>query len=291
MNKAALLLTIALSPLPLAAEPLQFNWQQTRATVTETVKEDNSIVKKMRYDIELQAQQDGTFLLKHNNHSLLSQKTEKSNQPNELNYKTTTLTTTFPDLLIGSSGEFLDAPGWDEHYAKMLNIVEQMPEGKGANTVMLNPELSAALKVKFMLEPWCAWVCLWAGLDPKNPPPSSVSETQLFGFPFDLKDNYQVLNSSKNSVTLRYSSIAIIRKDKPIDDSFFGYRRNTENRKIWTKKQMKLGNQVVKSTQITATLDRHTLQPQKVELFIKQPQSQDLIGAAETTNIYEFKWH
>lgn len=202
MNKTALLLTLALSPLPLAAEPLQFNWQQTRATVTETVKEDNSITK-LRYDIELQPQGDGNFLLKYHDYELLSVNGQKPKQLEKKAYETMMFPK--PNLLIDTSGEPLDIPDWENYYPKLLKkLFKNLSENKDAQPLLHHSEFNTTLKIKSMEEPWCAWVCFWAGQDPQNLPPPAVSEEQMFGFPFDLSDSYQLLKQQKKQ---RYSTL------------------------------------------------------------------------------------
>ena len=285
MNKTALLLTIALSPLPLAAEPLQFNWQQTRATVTETVTKNNTTVQ-MRYNIELQPQKDGIFLLRYHDHELLSVNGQQAEQLKKMAFAMMLLAPT-PDLLVGTGGEPLDIPDWENYYAKLLNLSETLSKQKDSTTLLQNPALSSALKLKSMQNPWCAWVCLWANKDPKNLPPPTVYEEQVLSIPVDLNNSYQLLNSSENSITLRFYSTATIRRDKPLSDS--SIIQNAENRKAWHQPK-ELGNQTLKYSMITATLNRYSLQPQRVELFTKQAKKQAPEGVEETTSIYEFKW-
>ena len=192
---------VAAASLNLYAAPLVFNWQQHQAEVTETIQSADQTIKT-RYRIRLLSQPDNTFLLHTSNAEMMS--INGTPPAKELKTLTETLYALAPDVVISKEGMPLDIPQWDAYY-RLINHLGNSNPNQTQNSE-LDKKLSEALKLKTMQEPWCYWVCLWAQEDPETFPLNHTDNETSFGLPLIKKTNYQLVNASKNNLTLKYTA-------------------------------------------------------------------------------------
>ena len=192
---------VAAASLNLYAAPLVFNWQQHQAEVTETIQSADQTIKT-RYRIRLLPQPDNTFLLHTSNAEMMS--INGTPPAKELKTLTETLYALAPDVVISKEGMPLDIPQWDAYY-RLINHLGNSNPNQTQNSE-LDKKLSEALKLKAMQEPWCYWVCLWAQENPATFPLNQTDNETSFGLPLIKKTNYQLVNASKNNLTLKYTA-------------------------------------------------------------------------------------
>ena len=275
----------AAASLNLYAAPLVFNWQQHQAEVTETIQSaDNTITT--RYRIRLLPQPDNTFLLHKSNAEMMS--INGTPPAKELKTLTETLYALAPDLVISKEGMPLDIPQWDAYY-RLINHLSNSNPNQTQNSE-LDKKLSKALKLKTMQEPWCYWVCLWAQENPATFPLNQTDNETSFGLSLIRKTNYQLVNASKNNLTLKYTATLQPAQNLELETVMENFDHNLKKAPTpatqaeWQEVKEKIS----KRTIITAQINAQTLQPGEVKAIESKT---DGNGKTSTTiRLYQFRW-
>ena len=275
----------AAASLNLYAAPLVFNWQQHQAEVTETIQSaDNTITT--RYRIQLLPQPDNTFLLHKSNAEMMS--INGTPPAKELKTLTETLYALAPDVVISKEGMPLDIPQWDAYY-RLINHLGNSNPNQTQNSE-LDKKLSEALKLKAMQEPWCYWVCLWAQEDPETFPLNHTDNETSFGLPLIKKTNYQLVNASKNNLTLKYTATLQPAQNLELETVMENFDHNLKKAPTPATQAewQEIKGKISKSTIITAQINAQTLQPGEVKAIESRT---DGHGTTTTAiRLYQFRW-
>ena len=275
----------AAASLNLYAAPLVFNWQQHQAEVTETIQSaDNTITT--RYRIRLLSQPDNTFLLHKSNAEMMS--INGTPPAKELKTLTETLYALAPDVVISKEGMPLDIPQWDAYY-RLINHLGNSNPNQTQNSE-LDKKLSEALKLKAMQEPWCYWVCLWAQEDPETFPLNHTDNETSFGLPLIKKTNYQLVNASKNNLTLKYTATLQSAQNLELETVMENFDHNLKKAPTPATQAewQEIKGKISKSTIITAQINVQTLQPGEVKAIESRT---DGHGTTTTAiRLYQFRW-
>ncbi len=186
----------------LYAAPLVFNWQQHQAEVTETIQSADQTIKT-RYRIPAAVATGQYFFAAYKQ---CRNDVHNGTPPaKELKTLTETLYALAPDVVISKEGMPLDIPQWDAYY-RLINHLSNSNPNQTQNSE-LDKKLSKALKLKAMQEPWrYLRVCLWVQEDPATFPLNHTDNETSFGLSLTKKTNYQLVNASKNNLTLKYTA-------------------------------------------------------------------------------------
>ena len=275
----------AAASLNLYAAPLVFNWQQHQAEVTETIQSADQTIKT-RYRIRLLSQPDNTFLLHTSNAEMMS--INGTPPAKELKTLTETLYALAPDLVISKEGMPLDIPQWDAYY-RLINHLGNSNPNQTQNSE-LDKKLSEALKLKAMQEPWCYWVCLWAQEDPETFPLNHTDNETSFGLPLIKKTNYQLVNASKNNLTLKYTATLQSAQNLELETVMENFDHNLKKAPTPATQAewQEIKGKISKSTIITAQINAQTLQPGEVKAIESRT---DGHGTTTTAiRLYQFRW-
>ena len=269
----------------LYAAPLVFNWQQHQAEVTETIQSADQTIQT-RYRIRLLPQPDDTFLLHKSDAEMMS--INGTPPAKELKTLTETLYALAPDLVISKEGMPLDIPQWDAYY-RLINHLGNNNPNQTQNSE-LDKKLNEALKLKTMQEPWCYWVCLWAQENPATFPLNQTDNETSFGLPLIRKTNYQLVNASKNNLTLKYTATLQPAQNLELETVMENFDHNLKKAPTpatqaeWQEVKEKIS----KRTIITAQINAQTLQPGEVKAIESKT---DGNGKTSTTiRLYQFRW-
>ena len=276
---------VAAASLNLYAAPLVFNWQQHQAEVTETIQSADQTIKT-RYRIRLLSQPDNTFLLHTSNAEMMS--INGTPPAKELKTLTETLYALAPDLVISKEGMPLDIPQWDAYY-RLINHLGNSNPNQTQNSE-LDKKLSEALKLKAMQEPWCYWVCLWAQEDPETFPLNHTDNETSFGLPLIKKTNYQLVNASKNNLTLKYTATLQSAQNLELETVMENFDHNLKKAPTPATQAewQEIKGKISKSTIITAQINAQTLQPGEVKAIESRT---DGHGTTTTAiRLYQFRW-
>ena len=276
---------VAAASLNLYAAPLVFNWQQHQAEVTETIQSADQTIKT-RYRIRLLSQPDNTFLLHTSNAEMMS--INGTPPAKELKTLTETLYALAPDLVISKEGMPLDIPQWDAYY-RLINHLGNNNPNQTQNSE-LDKKLSEALKLKAMQEPWCYWVCLWAQEDPETFPLNHTDNETSFGLPLIKKTNYQLVNASKNNLTLKYTATLQSAQNLELETVMENFDHNLKKAPTPATQAewQEIKGKISKSTIITAQINAQTLQPGEVKAIESRT---DGHGTTTTAiRLYQFRW-
>ena len=276
---------VAAASLNLYAAPLVFNWQQHQAEVTETIQSADQTIKT-RYRIRLLSQPDNTFLLHTSNAEMMS--INGTPPAKELKTLTETLYALAPDLVISKEGMPLDIPQWDAYY-RLINHLSNSNPNQTQNSE-LDKKLSEALKLKAMQEPWCYWVCLWAQEDPETFPLNHTDNETSFGLPLIKKTNYQLVNASKNNLTLKYTATLQSAQNLELETVMENFDHNLKKAPTPATQAewQEIKGKISKSTIITAQINAQTLQPGEVKAIESRT---DGHGTTTTAiRLYQFRW-
>ena len=276
---------VAAASLNLYAAPLVFNWQQHQAEVTETIQSADQTIKT-RYRIRLLSQPDNTFLLHTSNAEMMS--INGTPPAKELKTLTETLYALAPDVVISNEGMPLDIPQWDAYY-RLINHLSNSNPNQTQNSE-LDKKLSEALKLKAMQEPWCYWVCLWAQEDPETFPLNHTDNETSFGLPLIKKTNYQLVNASKNNLTLKYTATLQSAQNLELETVMENFDHNLKKAPTPATQAewQEIKGKISKSTIITAQINAQTLQPGEVKAIESRT---DGHGTTTTAiRLYQFRW-
>ena len=276
---------VAAASLNLYAAPLVFNWQQHQAEVTETIQSADQTIKT-RYRIRLLSQPDNTFLLHTSNAEMMS--INGTPPAKELKTLTETLYALAPDVVISKEGMPLDIPQWDAYY-RLINHLSNSNPNQTQNSE-LDKKLSEALKLKAMQEPWCYWVCLWAQEDPETFPLNHTDNETSFGLPLIKKTNYQLVNASKNNLTLKYTATLQSAQNLELETVMENFDHNLKKAPTPATQAewQEIKGKISKSTIITAQINAQTLQPGEVKAIESRT---DGHGTTTTAiRLYQFRW-
>ena len=276
---------VAAASFNLYAAPLVFNWQQHQAEVTETTQSADQTITT-QYRIQLLPQPDNTFLLRKSNAEVIS--INGIPAPKELKTFMSTLSLFSPDLVINKEGLPVDIPEWDTYYRFLSNLGNSNPSQ--TENRERDKYLSETLKLKAMQEPWCYWVCLWAQEDPETFPLNQTDNETSFGLPLIKKTNYQLVNASKNNLTLKYTATLQAAQNLELEtvmDNFDHTLKKAPTPATQVEWQEVKGK-ISKSTIITAQINAQTLQPSEVKAIESRTDGHGKTTTA--TRLYQFRW-
>ena len=269
----------------LYAAPLVFNWQQHQAEVTETIQSADQTIQT-RYRIRLLPQPDDTFLLHKSDAEMMS--INGTPPAKELKTLTETLYALAPDVVISKEGMPLDIPQWDAYYCLINHLGNSNPNQ--TQNSELDKKLSEALKLKTMQEPWCYWVCLWAQEDPETFPLNHTDNETSFGLPLIKKTNYQLVNASKNNLTLKYTATLQPAQNLELETVMENFDHNLKKAPTPATQAewQEIKGKISKSTIITAQINAQTLQPGEVKATESKTDGNG--KTSTTTRLYQFRW-